>query len=110
MSRERLLLLATVAVVVAVVGYVVVGLSVSGSNVLQPSLRGSGKPDTAEVATRVQNDFHSERAVAATCDQPSAGQWTCSVRLPDGRTGTASAVWHGAAQKLIVSLDSAGFR
>jgi hypothetical protein len=97
-----------VALVVAVVSYVVIGLKVSGT--LQPSLRASGKPNTAEVAIRVRNDFHSEHAVAATCGQPSAGRWTCSVRLADGRKGSASAVWHDRPERLIVLLDPAGFR
>jgi hypothetical protein len=79
-----------VAVLIAIVTYVVIGLKVS--NILQSALHNSGKPDTAEVAIRVQNDFHSEHAVAAACDQPSAGRWTCSVGLADGRKGTARAV------------------
>jgi hypothetical protein len=97
-----------VAVVIAVVTYVVIGLTVS--NTLKSELRTSGKPDTAEVAIRVQNNFHTEHALGATCDQPSAGHWTCSVRLADGRKGSARAVWHGRTEKLSVSLDSAGFR
>jgi hypothetical protein len=111
-SREQLRLarLVGVAVVIAVVSYVVIGLKVSNSGILQPSLRTSGKPATAEVAIRVRNDFHSEHAAASTCDQPSAGHWTCSVRLTDGRNGIARAVWHGQTEKLSVSLDSAGFR
>ena len=91
--------------VIVVVGYVVIGLSVN--RVLQPALRATGEPDTAEVAIRVRNVVHSEHATAATCDQPSAGHWTCSVRLADGRKGTARAVWH---EKLSVSLDATGFR
>jgi hypothetical protein len=99
-----------VVVVIAIATYVVIGLKVSNSGVLRPALRTSGKPDTAEVAIRVQNDFHSERAVAATCDQQFAGRWTCSVRLADGRKGTARAFWHDHPEKLSVSLDSTGFR
>jgi hypothetical protein len=94
-----------VPVVIAVVSYVVIGLS--ANRVLQPTLRATGEPDTAEVAIRVRNVFHSEHAAASTCDQPSAGHWTCSVHLADGRNGTARAVWH---EKLRVSLDAAGFR
>jgi hypothetical protein len=111
-SRQQLRLarLVGVAVVIAVVSYVVIGLSVSDSGVLRPTLRATGEPDTAEVAIRVRNVFHSQHAAASICDQPSAGHWTCSVRLADGRKGVARAVWHGRTEKLNVSLNSAGFR
>jgi hypothetical protein len=109
-AQLRLVRLVGVGVVIAAVSYVVIGLSVSDNGVLQPTLRASGKPDTAEVAIRVRNDFHSEHAVAAICDQPSVGRWTCSVGLADERKGIARAVWHGRTEKLSVSLDSAGFR
>jgi hypothetical protein len=111
MSKERVRLarLVGVAVAIALVVYVVYGLAVS--HVLNSEqLRASGEPDTAEVAIRVRNFFHSEHAVAATCGQSSAGRWTCSVRLADGRQGSASAVWHDRPERLIVSLDPAGFR
>ena len=111
MSREqaRVARLAGVAVAIALVVYVIYGLAVS--HVLNSEqLRASGEPDTAEVAIRVRNFFHSERAVASTCDQPSAGHWMCSVRLSDERKGIARAVWYGRREKLGVSLDSPGFR
>ena len=96
------------AVAIALVGYVI-SLGVSASNLLRPELRASGEPDTAEVAIRVSNFFNHERATGAMCNQPSPGHWTCLVHLADGRKGTARVVWYGRAQKLGVTLDSAGF-
>jgi hypothetical protein len=94
--------------VVAIVTYVVAGLK--ANSVLRPELRAHGKPNATEVGIRVRNDFHSDHAVASSCHEPSAGHWTCSVRLADGREGIARANWYGPTEKLSVSLDSAGFR
>jgi hypothetical protein len=93
-----------VVVLIVVVSYVVIGLKVSST--LQPTLRASGEPDTAEVTIRVRNVFLGEHGDVSTCDQPSAGRWTCSVRFADGREGIAHAFWHGRTEKLSVSLDS----
>jgi hypothetical protein len=105
----RLTRLMAAALVIVVVGYVVIGLR--ARSILQPTLRAAGEPDTAEVAIRVRNVFGGPGAATSTCNQPSAGHWTCSVRAADGRKGIASAVWYGRTEKLRVSsLDSAGFR
>jgi hypothetical protein len=108
MSREQLRIarILGVAVLILVVSYVVIGLKVSST--LQPTLRASGEPDTAEVTIRVRNVFLGKHGDVSTCDQPSAGHWTCSVRFADGGKGVAHAVWHGRTEKLSVSLDPAG--
>jgi hypothetical protein len=97
-----------VVVLIVVVSYVVIGLKVN--SVLQPTLRTSGEPDTAEVTIRVRNVFLGRHGDVSTCVQPSAGRWACSVRFNDGRKGIARAVWYGRTEKLSVSLGSARFR
>jgi hypothetical protein len=100
-AELRIARLLGVAVLIAVVSYVVIGLRVN--SVLQPTLRASGEPDTAEVTIRVRNVFLGKHGEVSACDQPSAGHWTCSVRFADGRKGIARAVWHGRTEKLSVS-------
>ena len=107
-EQRRLAWLLGVAILIVLVSYVVIGLKVNST--LQPTLRASGEPDTAEVTIRVRNVFLGRHGDVSTCDQPSAGHWTCSVRFTDGRKGIARAVWHGRTEKLSVSFESAEFR
>lgn len=111
-SREQLRLARLVGlfVAVALVAYVVIGLSLSGSGILQPEIRASGEPDTGEVTIRVLNIYLNDHVADSTCKPASAGHWTCSLRLADGRKGSARVVWHGRTQKLGVALDRTGFR
>jgi hypothetical protein len=72
-SREQLRIarLLGVAVLIAVVSYIVIGLKVN--SILQPALRASGEPDTAEVTILVRNVFLGKHGEVSACDQRAQG-------------------------------------
>ena len=111
MSRRRWLWVAPAALVVAGALARLVVLSHSATGILgRPIIRAHGKPDNAEVAIRVRNVYLGKHPVAATCTESSTANWTCIVRLSNGRTGKVRAVWYRPTEKLTVTLDAPGFR